>query len=164
MIRAVHYKSCGCRGECINPRLGGGRSDFDTFSAECQLCGAVFGHLPVEKPDTRALSLGCLLAGSTFQHVEMSQEMGDIQSPTGRTLQKHIDETVVAVDEAWEEMFKQVRKDIKSEPGRRTVEIPIEKHFFAHHAASLLEELKQHGVGVKVSPWPGVVRQLASRT
>ncbi|CAM9179128.1 unnamed protein product [Ectocarpus sp. 8 AP-2014] len=149
MLRAVHYKSCGCRGELINPSLGAGRSDFDTFSAECQLCGAVFGHLSVQKPDSRALSLGCLLAGSSFQHVEMSQEMGDVQSPTGRTLRKHIEEIVVAVDEVWEDVFKQVRENIKNEPGRRTVEIPIEKHFFAHHMASLLEELKQHGVGVK---------------
>lgn len=105
----------------------------------------------MEKPDSKALSLGCLLAGSTFDHVEMSQEIGDIQRPAGRTLQRHIEETVVAVDESWEEMFKEVRKNIKNERGRRTVEIPIEKHFFAHHMVSLLEELKQHGVGVKVS-------------
>lgn len=149
MIEAVHYKSIKCKGPVINPKMGAGRSDFDTFSAECQACGAVFGHLTVEKPDPKSLSLGCLLAGTTFDHVEMSHQLADVQSPSGRTLQRGIEEAVVAVDEVFTEEFKELRGRVKNEPGRKTVEIPIEKHYLASNFAKF-EELSKKGIGVKV--------------
>ena len=149
MLGAVHRKSCRCSGPLGNPEMGGGRSDYDTFSAECLMCGAVFGHLAVEKPDSKSLSLGCLLAGGSFEQFVMSQEMGNMHSATDRTLRKHIDPIVVAVDEAFDEMFRKVRMKFKCEKGRKKVKIPLEKHFLASNMTKILERLSQ-GVGVKV--------------
>lgn len=61
------------------------RSDDDTFSAECNECGAIFGHLAVERPDPRSLNLGCLLASSALNHFEVPNELSDLENSQNRT-------------------------------------------------------------------------------
>lgn len=150
MCGHIHRVDVGCPGPLINAVLSKPRSDYDAFSAGCRECGAIFGHVPVSKPNVKSVALGVLLAGGNVDQYVNCNALSDCQAPSKRTLYRYLTEISVAVDVVFSREMKKHREGLKQEPGRGVIRVPIEKHYFAHNETRLKELAKEQGP-IKVS-------------
>lgn len=134
----------------INAALSKQRSDYDAYSAGCRECGAIFGHVPVSKPNVKSVALGVLLAGGIVDQFVNCNELSDCQAPSKRTLYRYLTEISVAVDIVYSRKMREHREGLKEEPGRGVMFVPKEKHYFAHNETRLRELASQMGP-IKVS-------------
>ncbi|CAB1114574.1 unnamed protein product [Ectocarpus sp. CCAP 1310/34] len=145
MCGHIHRVDVGCPGPLINAVLSKPRSDYDAFSAGCRECGAIFGHVPVSKPNVKSVALGVLLAGGNVDQYVNCNALSDWQAPSKRTLYRYLTEISVAVDVVFSREMKKHREGLKQEPGRGVIRVPIEKHYFAHNETRLKELAKEQG-------------------
>lgn len=158
MCGQVHRQDTGCPGPLINAVLSRARSDFEAFSAGCRECGAIFGHIPVSKPNAKSIALGVLLAGGNVDQYVNSGAFSDVQAPSKRTLYRNLSEIAVAVDNVFEREMRNHRDQVKKEAGRGVIRVPIEAHYFAHNEEAIRNIAESDTFPVKVSLLRTLVR------
>ena len=78
VVQSVYETDTGCPGTIRNTTPMDSRNDRGTFSAECELCGAVFGGLRIYAPTPKNVALGVALAGSTHDKYAASNALANI--------------------------------------------------------------------------------------
>lgn len=151
MIGVVHKMSNGCPGRIVCPVVETSRSDTEKFSASCGECGARFGHMSLDKPASLSVALGVVLAGGTAEQFANACALADIKVLSKRTLTRHLEMIVGAIDRVYDSEFKTHREEIKNEGGRGTVRIPVKEHYLAQNEGRIAELIEAKALGIKVS-------------